>query len=319
MTTSLRFRTLGATGLQVSELGFGAAALGDEFGSVDPEEGTRAVHQAIDLGINFFDTSPYYGRTLSEERLGRALAGKRHQVILATKCGRYDVDQFDFTRSRIRASVEQSLRRLRTDTIDLYQAHDIEWGQRMALVEETIPALRELQAEGKVRFIGITGLQLEHLRHVAELAPVDTILSYCRYNLLADDLNTTLAAFARDRRIGLINASPLHMGMLTEQGAPPWHPASQTVHRTSSKAAELCRTRGADLSRVALQYCLDSTGVATTLSGFATAGQVRANVESAYAPRDPDLVHDLLALLAPVRNLIWPTGLPENLDGATVY
>lgn len=319
MTMPLRFRTLGKTGLQVSELGFGAAPLGNEFGSVDPEEGIRAVHQAIDLGINFFDTSPYYGRTLSEERLGRALEGKRQQVILATKCGRYDVDQFDFTRMKIKASVEDSLRRLRTDTIDLFQVHDTEWGQRAALAEETIPALRELQAEGKVRFIGITGLQLEHLRHVAELAPVDAILSYCRYNLLADDLDTALATFAHDRGIGLINASPLHMGVLTDQGAPPWHPAPPVVHLAARKAAELCRARGADLSRVALQYCLDNTEVATTLSGFATAGQVHANVEAAGAPRDPALTHDLLALLRPVRNLIWPTGLPENLDNATVY
>lgn len=315
----LRFRPLGKTGLSVSEIGFGAAPLGNEFGEIKPEEGVRAVHLAIDLGINFFDTSPYYGRTLSEERLGKALAGKRHQVILATKCGRYDSDEFDFTAQRVKTSLEESLRRLQTDFIDLFQVHDIEWADAKILAEETIPALRALQSEGRVRFIGITGLQLQHLKNVAELSPVDTILSYCRYNLLGDDLDTVLAPLAREHGIGLINASPLHMGALTEKGAPAWHPAPGAVHAAARNAARLCRARGADLSRVALQYCLDYPEAATTLSGLASAAQVRANVEAACTERDPELTREVLEMLNPARNATWATGLHGNHDSRPLY
>ena len=93
----MEYGTLGRTGLEISKLGFGGSPLGNEFGETDPAEGERAVHCAIDLGINYFDVAPYYGRTLAETRLGDALAGRRNRVVLATKCGRYDLAGFDFS------------------------------------------------------------------------------------------------------------------------------------------------------------------------------------------------------------------------------
>src|SRR5215212_2606696 len=123
----MEFRLLGSTGLEVSVLGFGASPLGDVFGRINADEGIRAVHCAIDLGVNFFDVSPYYGLTLAETRLGQALRGKRDRVILATKCGRYDEDEFDFSARRVAASVDESLRRLQTDYLDVVHAHDIEF------------------------------------------------------------------------------------------------------------------------------------------------------------------------------------------------
>jgi aryl-alcohol dehydrogenase-like predicted oxidoreductase len=203
----VRYRPLGANGPQVSAIGFGAAPLGGEFG-----EPTRAVDCAIGLGIHFFDVSPYYGRTLAETSLGIALEGKRHRVILATKCGRYHLREFDFSRNRIRASIDESLARLRTDYVDLLQAHDIEFGDERQIVEETIPAMRELQREGKTRLIGISGLPLRLPGRVAEAAPVDTVLSYCRYNPRVVDLDRLLTPFLRERESGLINASAFHMG-----------------------------------------------------------------------------------------------------------
>src|SRR5579862_6768115 len=150
----LQRKILGATGLLVSEIGFGASPLGNEFRQTDPAEGVRAVHAAIDQGINFFDVSPYYGRTLAEKRLGVALGGKRYRVILATKCGRYDVASFDFSAARLRASIDESLTRLRTGYIDLWQAHDVEFVDARQIVDEAIPAMRQIQQQGKVRFIG---------------------------------------------------------------------------------------------------------------------------------------------------------------------
>src|ERR1700691_5173748 len=110
----MEYATLGRTGLRVSKLGFGGSPLGNEFGETDPAEGERAVHCAIDLGINYFDVAPYYGRTLAEKPLGAALAGRRDEGIPGTKCGRYDVNGFDFSAARIRSSIDESLQRLRT-------------------------------------------------------------------------------------------------------------------------------------------------------------------------------------------------------------
>ena len=155
-TPAMEYRKPGRTGLQVSLIGFGASPLGDVFGATDPAQGKNAVHLAIDNGINFFDVSPYYGLTLAEARLGDALVGKRRKIILATKCGRYGADQFDFSAKRILASVDESLRRLRTDYIDLFQAHDVEFGDVHQVIHEAFPAMQRMREQGKVRFLGVT-------------------------------------------------------------------------------------------------------------------------------------------------------------------
>lgn len=221
----MRRKALGNTSLEVSVLGFGASPLGDVFARTDLSEGMRLVRSAIDGGINFFDVSPYYGLTLAEERLGAALEGQRDKVVVATKVGRYGTDVFDFSRDGIRKGLEGSLERLRTDHVDLLQAHDIEFGSSEQIIRETIPALRELQAEGKARYIGITGYPLRLLTSVATALPVYTVLSYCRYNLLFQDMDEVLTPLAISQGLGLINASPMAMGLLTPQGAPSWHPA----------------------------------------------------------------------------------------------
>src|SRR5437016_3122176 len=199
------YRPLGKTGLRVSVIGYGASPLGNEFGPADFDEGVRAVHLALDSGINFFDVSPYYGRTLAEERLGRALEGRRDKVVLATKCGRYgkDVDDCDYSAARVTASIDESLKRLRTDHVDLLQVHDVEMvDDPDRIVTETVPALRKLQQAGKCRAVGITGLPLKILRYIAARVPVDTILSFCRYNLMVDDMDAVLTPLAREEGLG---------------------------------------------------------------------------------------------------------------------
>lgn len=313
----MEYRTLGKTGLQVSKLGFGASPLGNEFGEVDPAEGGRAVHCAIDLGINYFDVAPYYGRTLAESRLGAALEGHRDKVVLATKCGRYDVDGFDFSSARIRSSIDESLRRLRTDYLDVFLAHDIEFEDRTQIVEEAIPTMRALQREGKARFIGITGLQLSMLREVAEAAPIDVVLSYCRYNLLITDMDDLLTPFVQQQGIGLINASPLHMGILRAGGPPSWHPASVEVKEAGSRLVQFCEQRGVRASDLALQFCLQHDYVSATLSGMSTVEQVRQNIAAATGSADTALIQELSALISPFANRSWPSGRPENQDHAS--
>ena len=308
----MEYRKLGQTDLNLSLIGFGASALGGVFGNFDPGEGMRAVHLAVDSGINFFDSSPYYGITLSETRLGEALVGRRQRVVLATKCGRYGFDEFDFSAKRVLASMDESLRRLQTDYIDLFQVHDVEFGDVQQIINETLPALRQLQQQGKARYIGITGYPPKLLRRIAESTPVDSILSYCHYNLLNRQMDEVLTPFTRERGIGLINASGLCMGLLTEHGPPDWHPAPREVRDAGRKAAEFCRAHGRDISEVALRFCLDYPYVASTLIGIASTREVETSLNLLRSATDSEFVGRIEAVLAPVFNYDWPSGRPEN-------
>jgi L-galactose dehydrogenase len=310
----VKYRKLGNTELNISLMGFGASPLGDVFGTTDPAEGKRAVHKAIDEGINFFDVSPYYGLTLAEARLGAALDGKRKDVILATKCGRDGVDRFDFSSRRVNDSIGESLKRLRTDYVDLLQAHDVEFGHVEQVIHETIPAMRRLQAQGKARFIGISGYPLKTLVKIAESVPVDSVLTYCRYNLLNNELDAVLMPAAKRLGIGVINASPLHMGILTKDAPPEWHPAPQLVRDAGKQAADYCSLHGIDLTEVALGYCLDHPLVASTLVGMSTRRHVSENLRALTTPMDRQLLEQVRLILAPVFNYVWPSGRLENND-----
>ncbi len=313
----MKYRTIGDTELSVSILGFGASPLGGEFGDIDPDEGQRAVDTAIDLGINYFDVSPYYGRTLAEERLGHYLKGKRDKVILATKAGRYDSEPpegFDFSAERITKSVEESLERLQTDVIDVFQAHDIEFVDQQQITDEAIPAMQKLQQQGKVRYIGITGYPLKVLKDVAAVSEIDTILSYCHYNLMNTTLERDLEMFAGDRGVGVINASPLHMRILTEKGAPDWHPAPDSVVKTGERAAAFCKSRGVNIAHLAMQFALKYEGVATTLAGMSRQSHVKRNVKAVDDEIDTEILQEVLQLIEPVKDLNWMSGKPENND-----
>src|SRR5512136_1280064 len=197
------YRTLGNTGLEVSALSFGASSLGGVFHDVDENEGIRAVHLAVDLGINFIDVSPYYGLTRAETVLGKALRGiPRDRYYLATKVGRYGDAEFDFSARRVTASVDESLSRLSLEYIDVIQCHDVEFADLDQVANEAIPALRLLQERGKVRFVGVTGLPLKIFSRVLDRAQVDTILSYCRYCLNDTSLESLLPSL-RMRRVGI--------------------------------------------------------------------------------------------------------------------
>lgn len=312
------YRQLGKSGPKVSILGYGASPLGNEFGAVDLKEGERAVHYAIERGINYFDVAPYYGRTLAEARLGQALRGRRDQVILATKMGRYDVHQFDFSAERVIQSVEESLRRLQTGYIDVFQIHDIEYGRQEQILNETLPAMFRLKEAGKVGLVGITGYPLGMLAQVAEMAGVDTVLSYCRYNLMDRTMDDVLTPVARRHGIGLINASPLHMRLLTERGAPDWHPAPKRVLAVGQKVAGYCRSQGVDISDLAMQFALQHEYVATTLVGMSKAQHVDRNLRSVGAVPDPELLATVLEMIAPVANICWKEGRPENDEPGAV-
>lgn len=308
----MQYRVLGKTGLNVSILGYGASPLGNVFGQVSEPDGIRTVHTALDLGINFIDVSPYYGLTLAEQVLGKALKPiPRDRYVLATKVGRYGDASFDFSAARVTASVDESLARLGVDHIDLIQCHDIEFVGLDQIVQETLPALRRLQAQGKVGFVGITGLPLKIFETILAQVPVDTILSYCRYSLN----DTSLAALIptlQTMNVGTISASPLGMGLLTNQGTPDWHPAPAAIKAKCAEAAAFCRDQGTDIAKVALQYALSNPAIQTTLVGTASAENIVSNVQWLEAPADEALLSQVLSILAPIHNQTWQSGLPEN-------
>lgn len=308
------YRTLGKTGLRVSVLGFGASPLGGVFRPIDESDGIRAVHAALDLGINYFDVAPYYGDTRAETALGRALAGiPRESYYVATKVGRYGADRFDFSATRVRASIEESLSRLGVEHVDVIQCHDIEFGSLDQVVNETLPALREAQAAGKARFVGITGYPLKIFTEIIPRAELDTIISYCRYTLLDTALESLLPLLA-ERKIGVINAAPLAMGLLTQAGPPAWHPGGAEVREAASRAAKLCATRGHDIAELALQFAVAGESIATTLVGMASEEEVRRNLAAIEAPLDAGLLIELGRALRRVVGQTWPSGRPENRD-----
>ncbi len=205
------------------------------------------------------------------------------------------------------------MQRLGVETIDLIQCHDIEFGSLDQIVEETLPALRRLQEQGKVRFVGITGYPLKIFREVINRAPVDTILSYCRYSL-NDTALGTLIPFLQEHQVGIINASPLSMGLLTERGTPDWHPAPEALKRACAQAAAHCRAKGVDIAQLAVQFAVAPPALATTLVGTANPENLRKNAAWIELPPDPELLADVQAILQPVQNLTWLSGRPENND-----
>ena len=308
----MEYRALGKTGLNVSALSFGASSLGGVFRNVDEAEGIRTVHAAVDLGINFIDVSPYYGLTKAETVLGRALKGiPRDKYYLATKVGRYGDAEFDFSARRVTASVDESLQRLNLDTIDVIQCHDIEFGDLDLIIHETIPALRTLQEQGKVRFVGVTGLPLRIFTRVAESTEVDTVLSYCHYSL-NDNSILAIVPHLRSGGIGIINASPLSMGLLSNRGAPAWHPAPADIKAVCARAAAYCRERGTDIARLAVQYSVSNPDLATTLVGTASPENLARDVRWAEELPDRELLAEVLRILEPIHNETWPSGRREN-------
>jgi len=313
----MEYRPLGKTGLNLSVLGFGTSPFGNIYHKHDESSYIDAAHAGIALGINYFDTAPYYGDTVSETVLGKALLTiPRDKYFVGTKVGRY-ASEWDLTADRAVKSVHESLKRLQLDYIDVIQVHDIEFADLNQVINETLPALRKLRESGLVRHIGVTGLPLKALKHVVERTDVDLILSYCHFNL-ADSSLLDLLPTLQQREIGLINASALSMGLLTNRGPPAWHPAPQLLKDKAKEAAEFCMKNGHDISQLAVEYCIREKSMATNLIGMCTVQEVEHNVEAAKRAVSPEwsknehILAQVQKILEPVHNVTWPSGFPEN-------
>ncbi|MEK4235541.1 aldo/keto reductase [Paenibacillus sp. FSL H7-0714] len=307
----MKYRKLGKTGLDVSVLSFGASSLGSVFHQTVDSEAIKTVHAAIDSGINYIDVSPYYGLTKAESVLGKAIQDiSRDKFLLSTKVGRYGENVFDFTAKRIVASLEESLVRLNTDYIDLLFLHDIEFVPAEIIFEEAVPALQQLKAEGKIRYTGICGLPLELFEFILPKVDVDAIISYCHYSLNDTSL-LSLLPLLKSLGTGLVNASPLSMGLLSTRGTPDWHPASQELKATCKLAAHFCESQGADIAKLAVQFSIANEMIPTTLVSTANPANIVNNANWTDEPIDEELLKKVQEILAPIRNETWVSGRAE--------
>jgi aryl-alcohol dehydrogenase-like predicted oxidoreductase len=309
----MQTRPLGRTGLQLPILSFGASSLGQEFRAVKLDEALAAVHAALDCGLNFIDTSPFYGRGMSEVLLGIALRGvAREKYLLCTKLGRYDLAHFDFSAKRVAESVDVSLHRLATDHLDIVLCHDIEFVPLQQIIDETIPALHKLKAAGKVRFIGISGYPQKIFHHVAERAAIDCVLSYNQYTLQNSRFADETLPFLAAKGIGAMNAGPFSARLLTNAPLPAWLKEPEEVKAAARAAAAHCAKRGVDIAKLALQYSLEHAAISTTIAGSANPANVRAWAAWAAEPIDRQLLAEVQDIFRPVHNLGHREGLPEN-------
>lgn len=299
----MEYREIGKTGMKVSHISFGASSLGGVFHSLKEEEGIKAVNTAIDNGINFIDVSPYYGHLKAEIVLGKALKDiDRDRYYLSTKVGRYGkdgVNYWDYSAKKSIESVYESMERLHVDYVDLINVHDIEFADLDMICNETLPALIELRDKGIVKHVGITNLTLLHFKYVIDHVPegtVESVLSFCHYCLNDDALADYLDYF-EERNIGVINASPFSMGLLTERGAPDWHPAPKPLQDVCRKAAEYCKSKGKNIEELAVQYAVANPRIATTLFSTTRSASVLQNIKWANEPLDEELFNEVRRIL----------------------
>ena len=313
----MKTRQLGTNGPHLTEIGFGAWALGGPWkfgwGKTDDEESIRAIRKGIDLGINWIDTAAVYGLGHSEEIVGRAVAGLRHRMFIATKCSQV-WDERGTVRTHagpqsIRAELESSLRRLKTDYIDLYQIH---WPDRETPVEDTWGEMARLRQEGKIRYIGVSNFGVDLLSRCESIAHVQSLQPI--YNLLEKDIEKEILPYCRAHGIGIVAYSPMQSGLLTGSfnrtrlAADDW----RIVHSEKFREPKFSRglriveglrpvagKYGMTVGQLAVAWVLMNTGITSAIVGARSSNQVGQNVASSgwrIDEADMQTVGELLSL-----------------------
>jgi L-galactose dehydrogenase len=305
---------LGKTDFTVSALSFGASSLGGVFHDVDETEAIATVHAALEAGITYFDVAPAYGATRSETVLGKALKGvDRSLYRLSTKVGKYTApgaygtDTFDYSRSRIRTSLDESAARLGTDHFDVIYIHDIEYQNRQHTewaMTEGFAAVQELIREGRVGGVGFGIYPVDLWARLLKELPVHAVLIHNHY-CLNDDRLLNLLPLAQANDVGIVNASPYASGLLTDRGPADWHPASVDDRAVFRKAADFCRAQGTSISKLAFQYSCQNPSIPTTMFSTANRLSLQRSLQWFEEPLDHALVAEVQGLLRPVRNKDW--------------
>ena len=309
----MQTRTLGTTGLELPILSFGASSLGQEFRRVTVDEALASVRVALEAGLRLIDTSPFYGRGMSEVLLGLALRDvPRDDYLLCTKLGRYDLNHFDFSAKRVAESVDVSLHRLGTDHLDIVLCHDIEFVPMQQIVDETLPALRAAQQAGKVRFIGFSGYPQKIFRFICDQADVDCVLNYNQYTLQNTRFADETIPYLQSKGIGVMHAGPFSARLLTDAPLPAWLKEPEEVKVAAREAAAVCHERGSSIAKLALQFAVANPAIATTIAGSANPENIRNWAKWIAEPLDEELLAAVQAIFAPVKNIGHAEGLAEN-------
>src|SRR6266513_377096 len=296
-------RRLGRTDLQLPILSFGASSLGQEFRSVKLDEAMESVRVALDCGLNFIATSQFSGRGMSEVLLGVALKGvPRDSYKICTKLGRYDLTHFDFSAKRVAESVDVSLHRLGTNHLDIVLCHDIEFVEMQQIVDETLPALRKIRQQGKVRFIGFSGYPQRIFRFICDQTDVDCVLSYNQYTLQNTRFADETIPYLKAKGIGVMNAGPFSARLLTNAPLPKWLKEPENVKAAARQAAQHCARRGVDIAKLALQFSIANPDITTTIAGSANPANIRQWAQWAVEPLDRELLAEAQEIFKPVKN-----------------
>jgi D-threo-aldose 1-dehydrogenase len=315
-----------AAGVGLTRLGFGAAPIGNLYSAVDERQALSAVQAAWDRGIRYFDTAPYYGYGLSEERLGRALAGiARSSFVLSSKVGRRVYDdsaghraadgfavsdrraEFDYSRAGIHRSVEESLQRLGTDYIDILLLHDVgvlTHGSRHAAVfrqalDESLPALAQLKAEGVCRAIGIGVNEQAVCLELMPRFPLDCIMLAGRYTLIEQSGGIAVLDEALRRSVGMLVAGPYNSGLLSGALGPGetynYLPVEPAIRLRAEHLYAICAAAGVDVGAAALQFPLAHPAVMSVVAGFRSVAEVDSAMRRLEAELPASLWQELRA------------------------
>ena len=305
-------RKLGNTDLELPVISYGASSLGQEFRRVTIDEALQSCRVALELGMNFIDTSPFYGRGMSEVLLGQVLRDRpREEFILGTKLGRYDLQHFDFSAKRVAESIDVSLHRMGVDHLDIILCHDIEFVDMQQIVDETIPAIQKIRDAGKVRYIGFSGYPMKIFPFIIDQIDVDVVLSYNHYHLQ----NTKFAAHfdtLKAKGVGIMNAGPFCARLLTNASLPEWHKEPEAVRVACKQAADHCSSQGVDIAQLAVQFCVANEDITTTIAGSANPDNVRNWAKWAGTSMNEQLLVEVLEILGPIKDIGHVEGLPEN-------
>jgi aryl-alcohol dehydrogenase-like predicted oxidoreductase len=325
MTTKLRFRTLGKSNLNITEIGFGLwAAGGDQWGATDDSEVLNAIDYALAQGMNFYDTADVYGGGHSEELLGQAMRGRRDKFIVATKIGWRDFDgergQSAYTTvEKLIAGVESNLQRLNTDFIDVIQSH-IDF--RDPTMEIVVEGFQRLQKEGKVKAYGVSTSNFEYLKAFNVGGGCGTLqIDYSILNRMAEE---EIFPYCQQNNIGVIVRGGLAMGILAGKFTPEtrfpegdfrrrWHenPDEYQVFLNDLAIVEKMRqltTPERTLAHLALQFVLNHPAVTTVIPGIKDVSQTEKNIHAGLLPPlNADEMNFINNLVAPGKGRkIWP-------------
>ena len=307
----MEYRNLGLGGPRVSSIAFGAWAIGGApWGPADDAASVAAIRRAFELGVTLFDTAPIYGHGRSEELVGKTLGDVRDQVFIATKVGprwdRGDPMECDLSRENVLRQIDDSLRRLETDRVDLWQVH---WADRRTPIDATMRAIEDVVASGKALHVGVSNFSVAQIGEARRHGRVESVQP--PYNLLRREIERELLPFCRKEEIGVLVYEPLCRGLLTGKfGRGTRFPEDDIRRRDDRFAGEayqknlgvvdrvraVARRVGATPAQVAIAWTLRDPAVTTALCGARSAAQVEENVGAAGVKLDDEALAELDAL-----------------------